>query len=109
MTPKESKRCCKRFYIYFVIVLATGLWIWAINEYTNDVGDAIELTILCPALIVFVILDIYYIKCKDMKYACASFWEDEDDRYKAQAHADEVHYMQQEMPAQALYMNNGQQ
>ena len=80
MTPKEAKRCCKRFYIYFVMVAATTFWILAfisdgywIDYYTMD------LTILCPIIVALFIADIFFIKTKYLKYACVSYLEDEGD------------------------------
>ena len=77
MSPKEAKRCCKRFYIYFVMVLATTFWIIALNTFYWRIDYAIDMSILLPILCILGILDIFYVKTKYMKYACVSYLDDE--------------------------------
>ena len=77
LTPKEAKRCCKRFYIYFVVVLATALWIIALLTYEEEISYVIDLTILVPILSVLAIVDMFYVKPKYFKYTCVSYLEDD--------------------------------
>ena len=77
LSPKEAKRCCKRFYIYFVVVLATALWIIALSTYEEEISYVIDLTILVPILSVLAIVDMFYVKPKYFKYTCVSYLEDD--------------------------------
>ena len=65
------------------MVAATTFWILAfisdgdwIDYYTMD------LSILCPILVVLGIADIFFIKTKYMKYACVSYLDNESDYNK---------------------------
>ena len=119
LSQKERKRCMRKAYIYTVMVAGNVLWIvsWFVaNDY---IASAFDPEFIWPVVAVFGIMDVFFIKTKNMKYACVSYLEDDHEKYSGDAykHASanqgytvepiynpEMAYMQQPQPGQPMMM-----
>ena len=75
MTKRESKRCCARFYIYFILLASNILWALCLTSAAEEIVQKLEVGYGIWILFCFYV-DIRYVKCKNLKYACKSYDED---------------------------------
>ena len=72
LTKKERKHCCARFYIYIILILSNILWISCLIRAKEEINPQPE---VCFGIFLLLCLsvDICFIKCKNLKYACISY------------------------------------
>ena len=89
LTKKERKRCCTRAYIWTSLIILNalvGLTIGLMWDYIPIDAEGIVMGLAVLA----VILDLVSIKCKNYKYFCASYWE--NDQYQCVAPSQQFMY-----------------
>ena len=74
LTKKERKHCCARFYIYLILIISNTLWILCLISAKEDIN--IPEACFGIFLLLCLSVDICFIKCKNLKYACISYQED---------------------------------
>ena len=82
-SKKERKNYYRKIYIWVIILLANALWIITGTLYKEEIGEIIDVTYLLIIVAVLAVLDMIFIKPKNMKYMCKSTDKDRDDYYQA--------------------------
>ena len=84
LSKKESKRCCTRAYFWSIIVVANCLWIVYLTEYYEAMkwelyfDDSSQEYWITAIVVVTFFADIAFLKCKNLKYACSSYYTDDE-------------------------------
>ena len=68
----------RRAYIYIAVVAGNILWIVGSANFSYDIYSALGAYWIVPLIVgIFLIMDIAFIKPKNLKYACKSYLKDE--------------------------------
>ena len=99
LSDKERKRCCARSFMVTIWFIANGLTIYAAT-FVGGIYDDTILYLVYASIPVCFILDLYFLKCKNVKYLCASYDEHHDTHYAASHHLQQMHYINPNMQQQ---------
>ena len=83
LTKKEAKRCARRFYIIFAMIIANAFWIAILTAYSDEAQYSYvveDFNTWASCIIVSgLIFDIILIKPKNFKYLCQPFMKTDHD------------------------------
>ena len=74
LSQKDAKNCTRKAYIYTIILIGNLCWIVALTSLHWDIEFALDSPWVAPLLVIIcAILDIVFIKPKNLKYACKGY------------------------------------
>ena len=77
LTKRERKHCCARAYIYAIMITSNIIWAICLTSAADEIVQGLEIGYGIFIIFCFYV-DLRFVKCKNLKYACKSYFEDPD-------------------------------